>query len=156
MRNRTVLLSPQYCIGTRMDISSLLHVFLKEMNRTIVQDGEMGHFKYGFQGSGSGTNDLWVLQNFENRQIFRIGSNSVEYDIMDIYDPFPLSTDNVNIAIRIPYNEEQNFQESTVRAVISTECEQELQLALHNLAAYIRDGLQLYNDELWKKPYSDW
>lgn len=136
-----------------MTTSDYFLAFLQNLNRTIVQEGELGDFEYTMQGTGM-RGDFIVLKNYKTREVYYVRSKDVKSDHMD--NPLGISTSCQQTAIRMPNcSEEQYFQASTVLDIITQECEQELQLAMHNLATYTRDMLCLYNDDLWHKPYSD-
>lgn len=126
--------------------------FLKHLNIMITENGELGSYEYHMQGTGM-KGDLLVLKNYTTREIYHITADRVTSDHMDMGS---ISSAYENAVLRLPNStEEQYFQASTLCEVLSMECEQELQLAMHNLATYTRDLLGLYNDELWHKPYSD-
>lgn len=126
--------------------------FLQDLNRTIVHDGELGAFEYYMSGTGM-KGDYLVLKNYNTRAIYHIRSDHVTSDHMDMQN---ISSSYEERVIRLPNaSEEEYFQTSTLYPLLSMECEKELQLAIHNIATYARDQLGLYNDELWRKPYSD-
>ena len=126
--------------------------FLQDLNRTIVEDGELGDFEYLMSGTGM-KGDYLVLKNYKTRMIYHIRADNVKSDHMDMQS---ISSSYEEHVIRLPNaSEEEHFQASTLYEVLSLECEQELQLAMHNIATYARDLLCLYNDDLWHKPYSD-
>lgn len=137
---------------SRISINEYFLKFLQDLNRMIVEEGELGAFEYMFQGTGM-KGDFLVLKNYNTRAIYYIRADTVRSDHMDMNS---ISSSYEDCVIRLPNaSEEEYFQASTVYSVLSLECEKELQLALHNLATYARDQLGLYNDELWHKPYSD-
>lgn len=137
---------------SRLTINDYFLKFLQDLNRTIVEDGELGAFEYYMSGTGM-KGDYLVLKNYNTRMVYFIRTDSITSEHMDMLG---ISSPYEERVIRLPNaTEEEYFQTSTVSPVLSMECEKELQLAMHNIATYARDQLGLYNDELWHKPYSD-
>lgn len=137
---------------SRLTINDYFLKFLQDLNRTIVEDGELGAFEYYMSGTGM-KGDYLVLKNYNTRMVYFIRADSITSDHMDMSS---ISSSYEERVIRLPNaTEEEYFQASTLYPVLSIECEKELQLAMHNIATYARDLLGLYNDELWHKPYSD-
>ena len=134
-----------------MNVNDQLYKFLKELNRTIVVDGELGSFKVDMGSSNMGTNTYLHMCNYTTHDKFVVRQNVIEWQSLQ-WDDFD---DNPEYyAVRIQ-DEELNFQQSTILDVITIDTEEELRLALHNLCTFIRDSLNLYDDVLWRKPYSD-